>query len=790
MKKIKFIKRQDSGYKLSSGNSGETSLNLSNEIFDFISHGSLKQGEEKDITFRIYKEDFIKAMSFVIMKLPLYKSSANNSFKVENYLDTYDELSSRIETFFGSNKYSDYKVNMFYRNDGRIYLKGLRVNDFSIRDYLVENFSALQFDDEDGILNLRVLSDIEDKGGEESPTKLIVNEKNLTSFILKTIKYFNEKDGLDSIVPYASDSSPIKVYKENAFRLTGMFLNSNIEDVKTRNIGHQRWFEDVFKLGEREVYLSTQWNGQGGYQLTLPDFIELIRTCYGKNYSYKKGPNGEHQLYLTGEILGKLNEKRTLQQIFYGAPGTGKSFEINRLTKDKEVIRTTFHPDSDYSTFVGAYKPTSIDVPVRDVTGKVIVENGEKVKESRIVYEFVEQAFLQAYTKAWLAYADKVDGEKAKEQYLVIEEINRGNCAQIFGDLFQLLDRNGYGFSDYPITADKDMKKQLAKAFKDVSINDAERINNIYGKDIVGKVLSGDILLLPDNLYIWATMNTSDQSLFPIDSAFKRRWDWKYIPISEGKENGVSLGWKIKVNGKLFDWWQFVEKVNAEINEQTKSEDKKLGYFFCKAQDGIVSAETFVSKVVFYLWNDVFKDQDVASIFSDGDEELTFSKFYDTDVSGKTIVKEDKVEVLLQNLGVPVSADTEISEEVVGDIEEEMANDIAGNQRKETLISISIPNHPVIRAADSTQFNAFINALKVIGIDRIIPVVSSLKYKRLGCPVISTQKYEAIENNDKGYKYCQEEGLYIVKGCKHYTYIRILEDLNSSLNIGLTLETR
>lgn len=507
----------------------------------------------------------------------------------------------------------------------------------------------------------------------------------------------------------------------------------------------------------------------------------LLNLCGGDN----------HTVYTFNEEKdGDSAEDKSLQCIYYGAPGTGKSFEINRLTKDKEVIRTTFHPDSDYSTFVGAYKPTSIEVPVRDVTGKVIVENGKQVTENRIVYEFVEQAFLQAYTKAWYAYAKKADGEKAKEQYLVIEEINRGNCAQIFGDLFQLLDRNGYGFSDYPITADKDMKKQLGKAFKDLTIADAERINGYYEKNVVDKVLSGDILLLPDNLYIWATMNTSDQSLFPIDSAFKRRWDWKYIPISEGKENGVSLGWKIKVNGKLFDWWQFVEKVNAEINEQTKSEDKKLGYFFCKAQDGIVSAETFVSKVVFYLWNDVFKDQDVASIFSDGDEELTFSKFYDTDVSGKTIVKEDKVEVLLQNLGVPVSADTEISEEVVGDIEEEMANDIAGNQRKETLISISIPNHPVIRAADSTQFNAFINALNVIGIDRIIPVVSSLKYKRLGCPVISTQKYEAIENNGKGYKYCQEEGLYIVKGCKHYTYIRILEDLNSSLNIGLTLETR
>lgn len=406
-------------------------------------------------------------------------------------------------------------------------------------------------------------------------------------------------------------------------------------------------------------------------------FSKIIRKILLPNSSYKisllKNDEGEYAAFwLIGfdwqsdfeadsstRRLIQDNKKDTdktsakwLQAIYYGAPGTGKSFEINRLTKGKEVIRTTFHPDSDYSTFVGAYKPTSIEVPVRDVTGKVIVENGQKVTENRIVYEFVEQAFLQAYTKAWYAYANKADGEKAKELYLVIEEINRGNCAQIFGDLFQLLDRNARGFSDYPITADKDMKKQLSKAFKGITIADPDSINSIYGKDVVGQVLNGDILLLPDNLYIWATMNTSDQSLFPIDSAFKRRWDWKYIPICEGKENGVSLGWKIKANGKLFDWWQFIEKINAEINEQTKSEDKKLGYFFCKAQNGKVSAETFVAKVVFYLWNDVFKDQDVASIFSDGDEELTFSKFYDTDVSGKAIVQEDKVEVLMKNLGL------------------------------------------------------------------------------------------------------------------------------------------
>lgn len=371
----------------------------------------------------------------------------------------------------------------------------------------------------------------------------------------------------------------------------------------------------------------------------------LINLCGGEN----------HTVYTFNEEKdGDSAEDKSLQRIYYGAPGTGKSFEINRLTKGKEVIRTTFHPDSDYSTFVGAYKPTSIEVPVRDVTGKVIVENNQQVTENRIVYEFVEQAFLQAYIKAWKAYADKGSEKKAKEQYLVIEEINRGNCAQIFGDLFQLLDRNGVGFSDYPITADKDMKKQLAKAFKGITIADAERINSFYEKDVVSKVLCGEILLLPDNLYIWATMNTSDQSLFPIDSAFKRRWDWKYIPIGEGMtETGESMGYKIKVKGIRYDWWTFLEKINKEIDDQTKSEDKKLGYFFCKANNGIINAETFVSKVVFYLWNDVFKDQDVGSIFSDGDDELTFSKFYDTDALGKAIVKEDKVEILLKNLGVP-----------------------------------------------------------------------------------------------------------------------------------------
>ncbi len=347
----------------------------------------------------------------------------------------------------------------------------------------------------------------------------------------------------------------------------------------------------------------------------------------------------------------------TLQQIFYGAPGTGKSHCIKDLTKNSDnIVRTTFHPDSDYSTFVGAYKPTTKQVPMRDVTGKVIKENGQDVTEDRIIYEFVNQAFLQAYINAWKLYAESTEGEPEK-QYLIIEEINRGNCAQIFGDLFQLLDRNYAGFSEYPIKADADMKNQLVKAFKGLDIVNKKAINQYFnGKDVVEKVLKGEELVLPNNLYIWATMNTSDQSLFPIDSAFKRRWDWQYMPITDGKK-----GWKIEVNGKRYDWWQFLQKINDRIGTTTNSEDKKLGYFFCKSKDGVIDAETFVGKVLFYIWNDVYKDfaEEAGDLFLDVDGTvLSFSKFYTVGEDGKAKVVEDKVERLLGNLGVVAEGET------------------------------------------------------------------------------------------------------------------------------------
>ena len=356
------------------------------------------------------------------------------------------------------------------------------------------------------------------------------------------------------------------------------------------------------------------------------------------------------------QSLGNIKNVDNLsyQQIFYGAPGTGKSHRINEETEGESVIRTTFHPDSDYSTFVGAYKPTMGLLPICDERGQPMKIGSSVLHKEQIIYEFVDQAFLQAYVNAWKYYAQ--NSFAAKKQFLVIEEINRGNCAQIFGDLFQLLDRNDNGFSDYPINADKDMKKQLTKAFNGIRIDNAESINQLYhGRDIVNEVLAGDILLLPDNLYIWATMNTSDQSLFPIDSAFKRRWEWQYMPIGKGyNKDGSEIKWAIEGATKKYDWWSFIENINAQIAEATQSEDKKLGFFFCKATDGVISAEKFVGKVIFYLWNDVFKNNGFEGpIFKDVDgTELTFAKFYKSDMNGNAIVQKDKVELFLNNLGV------------------------------------------------------------------------------------------------------------------------------------------
>ena len=445
-----------------------------------------------------------------------------------------------------------------------------------------------------------------------------------------------------------------------------------------------RWKEltdsDPDPIHIQKLYLYNQDNTTGPLYDQYDAFGNLIAT--GPLPDLLK--NAQPRIQSNGNIAhsGK-NEPR--QRIFYGAPGTGKSFQTDKIVKEiPDTIRVTFHPDSDYASFVGCYKPTmknpdpdektEIWTLNADENGAKLIRGGEHIpKGKHIVYEFVPQAFTKAYELAWRKMAEwKTNGGDLERQYLVIEEINRGNCAQVFGDLFQLLDRDDDGYSKYPVDPDADLAKHLCGWFQNKSkdkkgkeypavVAPADGDKWKSKKAGMGDadatwddVFAGRKLVLPPNLYIWATMNTSDQSLFPMDSAFKRRWDWKYVPI----RNHTEMNWAIVVDEtRKYDWWDFLKQINDVVFSKTNSEDKQLGYFFVQAKDGVVDLYTFVNKVVFYLWNTVFKDcYTECDFLKDGDRKdangaqayLHFSKFFDDD--GKA--KPDAAGQLLDKLQV------------------------------------------------------------------------------------------------------------------------------------------
>ena len=293
--------------------------------------------------------------------------------------------------------------------------------------------------------------------------------------------------------------------------------------------------------------------------------------------AWKNLRDGKYEFppYIQKDSKSSVVNAPSRQVIYYGAPGTGKSHKVREIigeeTNQPNVFRTTFHPDTDYASFVGCYKPS-----MRPTTSAEKTLTG---KDEEIVYTFVPQVFTDAYV-----YAYK---HPAETTYLVLEEINRGNCAQIFGDLFQLLDRKD-GVSEYKIKADNDLAKYLVAQLGEES----EGIKD-------GK------LCLPANLSILATMNTSDQSLFPMDSAFKRRWEWEYVPINYSADI-LSGSFDITIGEKVYSWVEFIQSVNKHIFDLTQSEDKQMGNFFIKHS---VDESEFKSKVMFYLWYEVLRDE-------------------------------------------------------------------------------------------------------------------------------------------------------------------------------------
>ena len=355
--------------------------------------------------------------------------------------------------------------------------------------------------------------------------------------------------------------------------------------------------------------LSTIEIGDNKIKLKSNKIDEVSNKIAAFNKIYLKFDKKDYQIFLENNYsifdIIKIQERKNMNigkshnRIIFGAPGTGKS---NYLNKEKEIFdgvveRVTFHPNFTYAQFVGTYKPTQGD------------------KKGDIEYKFIPGAFLRVYMSA--------RKDTSKNHLLIIEEINRANVAAVFGDIFQLLDRNGEN-DDYPFEST-------------YPINPSEDIKKFLGENGV----TNDLLSIPENMYIWATMNSADQGVLPMDAAFKRRWDFEYIGINDGEKDSkgnpdmiflsytLPISHKVQKEEKLVIEYQPVNwnTIRRAINDKLKeisgvNEDKLLGPYFlsksllekatdiAKGEDNLekqIICSAFKSKILMYLFEDVVK---------------------------------------------------------------------------------------------------------------------------------------------------------------------------------------
>ena len=360
-----------------------------------------------------------------------------------------------------------------------------------------------------------------------------------------------------------------------------------------------KFIRETYGCNAEAAYITSQGERCKDFFNTLPDYkeeeitIEKIKEQLKKleteKYLKEAGSAAvgrKYSSFLYGksiseicDILGLIETHTQSRFIWIGVQSVDYTFEEQKEEFIKYHERVTFHPNYSYAQFIGTYKPITKNVDDRE----------------EIAYEYVPGPFMRTYVNAI--------NHKDKNFLLLIEEINRANVAAIFGDVFQLLDRDANGNSEYPITASEDIKKYLAK-----------------------KGITNDEIELPSNMYIWATMNSADQGVLPMDAAFKRRWEFEYINIDDGEAelNGVTIPVPNGINeDKTINYvdieWNTLRKA---INDQLKkvsgvNEDKLLGPFFIGDKAKIENAaknpeqfcKSFKSKVLMYLFEDVVKMQ-------------------------------------------------------------------------------------------------------------------------------------------------------------------------------------
>lgn len=372
-------------------------------------------------------------------------------------------------------------------------------------------------------------------------------------------------------------------------------------------------------------------------------------------------------------------QNKPIQKIIFGSPGTGKSYRIKtKISKDlqidvnsKNYVSTVFHPEYTYGEFIGKLVPYTKDgkVEYNFYNGHFIKALGKAYKnliEAKDKYEKDKKEVLDKFKKeigkprqddfsvdevSQLELKYTAIEKNPQNVILVIDEINRGNSASIFGVVFQLLDRTMTGWSEYPITISEIEKLGLLKemGFEPLSGNNGEyryeekilKSSKFY--ELQSSIFEGlsedekidleqNQIKIPANLSIVATMNTSDNSIYFMDNAFKRRWDWEFINVDDDNQNEVADKMLIKIQGAEYKWVDFVDNLNnfirSKYREIRKIEDKQIGYFFIN--EDIITEEHIKNKLLFFVWDSVFTNnkKPLVKLLDLSDDNLvTFGQF-------------------------------------------------------------------------------------------------------------------------------------------------------------------
>lgn len=529
----------------------------------------------------------------------------------------------------------------------------------SIKDFLlIQNNIEIKEGDYDSLL-VKQLSGSNILGEKGSQTHIAITGKSMEMFPYIYSKEFVESNN-KKMKNFFVLKAPMKIYQKNYNYFSdnnnidfkgNSFLEVNVciyprskgEQIQLSMLAHdsKEFIEYRKSIKTKDYLVVLKYNNKLLYDIFIIKNNDGLH--FLKEHTVFEIKNNKKNTDIT--FISKKNFffntdiDKPHQRIFFGAPGTGKSYLLNEDAKKyfgNDYERVTFHPNYMYGNFIGTFKP----FPVRLEDEKV------KDRKETIMYKYIPGILLRLLIKAIKNY--DTDTNKNTNYLLIIEEINRANTAAVFGDFFQLLDRNSNGESEYGIAVSEDLKLYLEEQFDKNNLTENE-------KRYLGENL--DKITLPPNFYIWATMNSADQGVMPLDTAFKRRWEFEYIGINDAydkskDENGKSEfdTYNFKANeNELANWNDFRIKINEILSKCHVPEDKLLGpYFISKSilesgdPDKIKNA--IKNKVLMYLYEDAGK-QHRRKIFKEGKWE-TYSKLCEAFDKNCEKIFNDEIELL------------------------------------------------------------------------------------------------------------------------------------------------